>query len=151
MQKTDRDRRIARLEKLADQLDSRFSVFGIPVGWDALLGLIPGVGALITTVPTAAMIVEGARLGARKRVLARMAWNGGLDVAVGAIPILGDAFDMFFKSHRRNVALLRREADRMRSDESVILFEEFAARPRPTVSPEPPPSEEASTKKRSSI
>ncbi len=50
-------------------------------------------------------------MGARKRVLGRMALNTGIDTVLGGIPLLGDAFDLFFKSHRRNVALLRRELD----------------------------------------
>ncbi len=107
----DRDRRLARLDRMADMLDTRFRlpVLGIPVGWDSILGLIPGLGDLVTVGPGAVMIVEGHRMGARKRVLARMALNTGVDAVLGSIPLLGDAFDLLYKSHRRNAALLRRE------------------------------------------
>lgn len=107
----DLERRLGRLERMANTLDTKFRlpVLGIPVGWDSILGLIPGVGDLVTVGPGAWMIVEGQRLGARKRVLARMAANTGVDAVLGGIPVLGDAFDLFFKSHRRNVAILRRE------------------------------------------
>lgn len=107
----DRTARFARLDRLANTLDSKFRipVLGIPVGWDSILGLIPGVGDLITLGPGAWIVVEGHWMGARKRVLGRMALNTGIDTVLGGIPVIGDAFDLFFKSHRRNVALLRRE------------------------------------------
>lgn len=109
----DHTARLARLDRLANTLDSKFRIplLGIPVGWDSILGLIPGVGDLITLGPGAWIIVEGHRMGARKRVLGRMALNTGVDTVIGGIPLIGDAFDLFFKSHRRNVALLRRDLD----------------------------------------
>ncbi|WP_299629260.1 DUF4112 domain-containing protein [uncultured Tateyamaria sp.] len=113
----DRCRRVARLQRLADTLDSRFRIFGIPIGWDSVLGLIPGIGALVTLIPGTAMVLEGARMGARKRVLSRMALNTGADVVIGAIPILGDVFDIFFRSHQRSVAMLQREAERLEQAE----------------------------------
>lgn len=113
----DRRRRVARLQRLADTLDSRFRIFGIPIGWDSVLGLIPGIGALVTLIPGTAMVLEGARMGARKRVLSRMALNTGADVVIGAIPILGDVFDIFFRSHQRSVAMLQREAERLEQAE----------------------------------
>jgi hypothetical protein len=103
------ERRLARLDRLAGALDSRFSVFGIRFGWDSILGLVPGIGDAATTLAGAAIIAEAARLGARRRVLGRMALNSGLDFMIGGIPLLGDAFDVVFKANRRNVALLRRE------------------------------------------
>lgn len=101
--------RVTRLEQLASKMDSQFRLFGVSFGWDAVLGLIPSVGAAATAVPGAIVIAEGARLGARKRVLARMALNTGLDMTIGALPLLGDAYDVLFKSHQRNVALLKIE------------------------------------------
>ncbi|MEQ8255714.1 MAG: DUF4112 domain-containing protein [Roseovarius confluentis] len=113
MTDSDRTARLARLDRLANTLDSKFRIplLGIPVGWDSILGLIPGVGDLVTLGPGAWIIVEGHRMGARKRVLGRMALNTGVDTVIGGIPLIGDAFDLFFKSHRRNVALLRRDLD----------------------------------------
>lgn len=113
MTESDHTARLARLDRLANTLDSKFRIplLGIPVGWDSILGLIPGVGDLVTLGPGAWIIVEGHRMGARKRVLGRMALNTGVDTVIGGIPLIGDAFDLFFKSHRRNVALLRRDLD----------------------------------------
>ena len=100
---------------MSQALDSQLRIpgLGLRVGWDAILGLIPGVGALVTLAPGVAMIAEGRRLGARKAVLARMAGNTLLDMGLGSVPVVGDIFDLFFKSHRRNIALLKKEAARL--------------------------------------
>ncbi|MGR3513535.1 MAG: DUF4112 domain-containing protein [Paracoccaceae bacterium] len=147
----DRMKRIARLQNLADALDSRFSVFGIPVGWDSLLGLVPGLGALVTTVPTGLMVIEGIRLGARKRTAVRMAWNGWLDVTIGAVPIFGDVFDLFFKSHQRNVALLRDEFERTQTGDDIIPFETFLRSQRQAVSQSAPSDPRAPVRKRRTL
>ena len=109
--------RIARLDRLADRLDARFTILGIPVGWDSILGLIPGVGDLATAGPGVWMIWEGFRMGARRRSLVRMAANTGVDAVLGGIPLIGDAFDLFFKSHRRNIDILKRELARIEGAE----------------------------------
>jgi hypothetical protein len=106
------DARIARLERLADRLDTRFSLFGVRFGWDSILGLIPGVGDAATALPGLYIIAEATRLGARGHVLARMALNTTADVVIGGVPFLGDLFDVGFKANRRNVALLKREMAR---------------------------------------
>lgn len=105
--------RLDRLDRLADTLDSRFSLFGLRFGWDSILGLIPGVGDVVTVAPAIYTISEAARMGARRRVLSRMALNTGTDFVIGGIPLLGDAFDVFFKSNRRNIALLKAEMARL--------------------------------------
>lgn len=107
--------RVARLDRLATQLDTKFRlpVLNIPVGWDSILGLIPGVGDAATALPGVAMIYEANRMGARKRAQVRMAANTGIDLAIGTIPLVGDAFDLFFKSHRRNIRILKDELARI--------------------------------------
>ncbi len=103
--------RLARLERIAHRLDNRFRMplVGLRFGWDSVIGLIPGVGDIATTLPSAFMIYEGAKMGAQRRTLLRMGANTAVDFLVGSIPVLGDLFDMQFKSHRRNVKLLRAE------------------------------------------
>lgn len=103
--------RMDRLDRMARLLDTRFRmpVIGVRFGWDSIVGLVPGLGDLVTVVPGVWMIYEAAKLGVRRRILARMAVNTGVDFVVGGVPVLGDAFDLFFKSHRRNMALVRAE------------------------------------------
>ncbi|WP_308916756.1 DUF4112 domain-containing protein [Jannaschia sp. LMIT008] len=101
--------RLARLDRLADNLDSRYRVPGtnIRFGWDALLGLVPGIGDVAALGPSGYILLEAHRLGAPSHVKARMAANVGIDWIVGTIPIVGDLFDVGWKANRRNVALLR--------------------------------------------
>ena len=53
------------------------------------------------------LLYEASRLGVPRRVLARMLANVLLEGAIGAVPIAGDAFDVFFRANRRNIAILR--------------------------------------------
>jgi hypothetical protein len=78
----------------------------IRFGLDALIGLIPGAGDVVTSGVSAYMLLAATRLGAPPAVIARMAGNIVLDLVVGAIPVLGDVFDIGWKANVRNVALL---------------------------------------------
>lgn len=115
----DRRARIARLDRLADTLDTRFRIFGIPVGWDSILGLIPGVGDVVTAGPGAIMFYEAHRIGARKRAKMKIAANTGIDMLIGGIPLVGDLFDVVFKSHRRNIEILKQELERIETAEQT--------------------------------
>ncbi len=75
---------------------------------DALIGLIPGAGDIVSGGLGLLVVVRAAQRGLPTVVLARMLANVALDFAIGAIPIIGDIFDMWFKSNVRNVDLMRR-------------------------------------------
>lgn len=95
---------------LAKLLDSAVRVPGtnIRVGLDALLGLVPGIGDALGTLLSAQIVVLGAREGVPFIVLMRMLLNIVADAAVGAIPLLGDLFDVVFRANQRNLVLLER-------------------------------------------
>ncbi len=99
---------LPRLRKLATRMDSayRLPIIGVRVGWDAILGLVPGIGDLLALAPSAYILKEAHRLGASIPLLARMGLNAGIDVAIGAIPLVGDVFDIGWRSKTRNVDLL---------------------------------------------
>jgi hypothetical protein len=78
------------------------------VGVDPVLGLLPGVGDWVGWAASAHLLVAGARLGAPATVILRMAGNALVDAAVGAVPLLGDLFDLGWKANRRNLVLLER-------------------------------------------
>ncbi|HEX2591342.1 MAG TPA: DUF4112 domain-containing protein [Rhizomicrobium sp.] len=107
---------LARLEWLAQLLDSRFMVPGtnIRFGVDGLIGLIPGVGDVVSGLISLYLITRASYLGLSPWVKARMVWNVVLDTAIGAIPFLGDIFDVSFKSNVRNIALAREALNRRR-------------------------------------
>ncbi len=99
---------LARLRKLAIAMDSAFLVPGtsIRLGWDAILGFVPVVGDALTLAPSAFIIREAYRMGATKPLLVRMGLNTALDFVLGAIPLVGDIFDIGWQSKTRNVNLL---------------------------------------------
>ena len=104
------DEQLAQLEWLADLLDSRFVIPGTNVrfGLDGVIGLIPVAGDIISALISFYLISRAAELGLSPWVKTRMVWNVALDTVVGAVPILGDMFDVSFKSNRRNIALAKR-------------------------------------------
>jgi hypothetical protein len=103
----------ARLEKLAHIMDSAVRVPGLNVtlGLDAVLGVVPVVGNVVTTLISSYLIIEARRLGVSKFTLARMMGNVGLDSLISAVPLAGNVADVFFKANRRNVELLRRHLE----------------------------------------
>ncbi|MER3632701.1 MAG: DUF4112 domain-containing protein [Blastocatellia bacterium] len=100
------------LENLARYLDGLFRIPGTDwrFGLDALIGLIPNFGDTLTSIASFYILIAGVRYGVPKITLVRMAFNIGLDYAVGTIPIIGDAFDFFWKANRKNIELIRSRA-----------------------------------------
>jgi hypothetical protein len=109
-----RRERVARLDALARLLDTAFILPGtnIRFGIDALIGLVPGIGDAITTAMSLWIVHEAHQLGVPKHVIARMLGNVALDSVVGAVPLIGDAFDVMWRSNRRNMRLLQDWLDR---------------------------------------
>jgi len=104
-----RGARIARIDALATLLDTALVIpgTGVRFGLDALIGLFPVVGDIITTALSLFIVHEAYQLGAPGHVIARMLGNVALDGVFGAVPLVGDAFDVLWRANRRNVRLLR--------------------------------------------
>jgi hypothetical protein len=81
-------------------------------GLDALIGLVPGIGDLVTTGLSLYLVSEARALGAPRRLIWRMLANVALDGVVGAVPLAGDVFDVMWRANRRNMALLREWIER---------------------------------------
>jgi Domain of unknown function (DUF4112) len=109
-----RRERVARLDALATLLDTAVLIPGtnFRFGVDALIGLVPGIGDAVTTAMSLWIVHEAHQLGAPKHVIARMLGNVALDGVVGAVPLIGDAFDVMWRSNRRNMRLLQEWLDR---------------------------------------
>ena len=97
------------LDQLATVLDDIFQIPGtrIRFGLDPLLGLIPGLGDAISGATSMLIIVAAWRRGLPRVTLARMFANVAIDSLLGAMPIVGDLFDVWWKSNRMNVNILR--------------------------------------------
>jgi hypothetical protein len=106
----DADERLRWVEHVARLMDSQFRLPGtrFRFGLDPLLGLLPIVGDLSSTIVSVALLLTMMRHGASGAVVVRMGLNILLDTVVGAIPFIGNVFDFAYKSNERNVALLRR-------------------------------------------
>jgi hypothetical protein len=95
---------------LARLLDNAIPIPGTSwkIGLDPIVGLIPGIGDLISAVLSGYIILEAARAEIPTLTLAKMLGNVGIDTLFGAVPAFGDVFDAAWKSNSRNVALLER-------------------------------------------
>src|SRR5688572_3421361 len=100
------------LERLGWLMDDlfRIPVLGWRVGLDALVGLIPGVGDTATTLASLYILTSAVRYRVPKITLLRMGLNLGIDYAVGALPLVGDFFDAWYKSNQKNLELLKKRA-----------------------------------------
>ncbi|MEO5955579.1 MAG: DUF4112 domain-containing protein [Nitrospiraceae bacterium] len=105
-----RDAMLAMADLLAKILDTTVKIPGTPfyLGLDPLLGLIPGIGDLLANLMGTVILGLAARLQVPQIVIARMSLNLLINGTVGAIPIVGDLFSVWFRSHARNAELLRR-------------------------------------------
>jgi len=83
-------------------------------GLDPLIGLIPGIGDTASAIVSALVLIQAARRGLPKILLARMSLNILINEIVGIIPGLGDAFSFWFKSNKRNYELLLAHAEKPR-------------------------------------
>jgi hypothetical protein len=111
-----------RIEAMEKLLERSLTIPGtkIPIGLDALAGLIPVAGDLITAAMGAWIVWEGKNLGMPRWQLWRMAANVGFDTAIGAVPVVGDLFDFAFRSNSKNLAIIKRHLDRHHPATKVI-------------------------------
>jgi Domain of unknown function (DUF4112) len=98
------------LDQLATVLDECFHIpfTRVRIGVDAIVGLVPGVGDFIGGALSLIFVFAAFARGLPKIAILRMVVNIGLDVTIGALPFLGDAFDAWFKVNRRNYGVLMR-------------------------------------------
>jgi hypothetical protein len=117
------------LDQLAWLMDRAIQIPGtkITVGLDALLGLLPVGGDFVTgLIQTGIVLVALFHYRVPRAVAARMAANVLLDTTLGAIPLLGDVFDVFFKANTRNVQLLRQVEQERRQHQEVNSWPSIA-------------------------
>lgn len=112
----------ARVTAMEQLLERSFVLPGVnmPVGLDALIGLIPVLGDIVTTALGAYVVWEARNLGMSKWKLARMGANVLFDTAIGAIPVVGDAADFVFRSNSKNLKLILRHIEKHHPEARVI-------------------------------
>jgi hypothetical protein len=119
----DREQVLRRLEFLARFLDDAIVLPGIKyrIGWDGLIGLVPGIGDALTTLMSGYLIWEARRLGVSQATIMKMVANVLIDMLAGSVPVVGDLFDMGWKANRRNLNLLREALSREATRAAVVL------------------------------
>lgn len=104
-------------ERLVKVLDDGLKVpFTKGVGLDAIVGFfLPVAGDALTGVGSLALLSLAIRRGVPTLILLRMVLNIGVDVVLGALPVLGDLFDLVWRSNRRNLELINKHAGKKSS------------------------------------
>ena len=98
---------IKMIDGLSKLLDSQFRIPGTSIrfGLDPIIGLVPGIGDIVSYAMGSALIISMAKHGATVGLVIKMLWNLTLDALIGLFPILGDVFDVWYKANRRNYIL----------------------------------------------
>ena len=109
---TDRQREVPQLkwvDEFSQVLDTKFRIPGTQqrFGVDFVLGLIPGIGDVVSLGMSGLLVATMARHGASGKLVFRMLINVFLDATIGAIPVLGNLFDLVYKANYRNAMLMR--------------------------------------------
>ncbi|HNR21562.1 MAG TPA: DUF4112 domain-containing protein [Steroidobacteraceae bacterium] len=121
------DAHYQRYRQLSVLLDQAFRVPGTRwrFGFDALIGLVPGIGDFAGALFGAYGVLVARRMGAPLMLQVRMLGNVLIDATLGAVPLAGDLFDFAFKTHKRNVTLLedwQRDPQRVVRDTRLMLI-----------------------------
>jgi Domain of unknown function (DUF4112) len=109
---------LRKLKRIAWLTDTawRIPFTKIRFGLDPLMGLIPGLGDGVMLVVSVYTLLLAHKAGAPGSLLARMAGNIAVDFGAGSIPVVGDIFDLVFKSNVRNLKLITEFLEKRCSD-----------------------------------
>lgn len=112
----------ARVEAMELLLERSFRIPGVnvPVGLDALIGLVPVLGDIVATALGAYIVWEARNLGLSKWHLTRMGANVVFDTLLGLVPVVGDAADLLFRSNTRNLRIIKKHLDKHHPETRVI-------------------------------
>ncbi|MCW6508365.1 DUF4112 domain-containing protein [Lichenifustis flavocetrariae] len=100
--------RLTRLRRLAWMIDGAFRLPGtrFRFGLNSLIGLTPAAGDAVLAAVSLYIVWEGRALGLPRHKLVKMLGNVGVETLAGAVPVLGDLFDMTYKANLRNLAII---------------------------------------------
>ncbi|MFS1703518.1 DUF4112 domain-containing protein [Alteromonas sp. AMM-1] len=101
---------LLKAQKLANRLDTAFKLPFVPfrIGFDAIIGLIPGVGDAIMLIAALRIVYLGKQMGLPTGLVKVMLRNALLDFGLGFIPVVGDIADFFYKANQANVRVMEK-------------------------------------------
>lgn len=116
-----------RIRKFSRLMDTAYGIPGTKFrfGLDPIIGLIPGLGDLISTIVSAYIIYLAMQFNLPKDMLAKMIFNVGLESVVGTVPFIGDIFDAFYKSNIRNLEILEQHVNQVNPELEKVEFKGF--------------------------
>ena len=111
-----------RIEAMEHLLERSMVVPGTkyPIGLDTIIGFVPVLGDIVTAAMAAYIVWEAKNLGLPRWKLWRMMGNVAIDSAVGAVPIVGDAFDVVYRSNTKNLRIVKKHLDKHHPQTMVI-------------------------------
>ena len=111
-----------RIEAMEHLLERSLVVPGTkyPIGLDTIIGFVPVLGDIVTAAMAAYIVWEAKNLGLPRWKLWRMIGNVAIDSAVGAVPIVGDAFDVVYRSNTKNLRIVKKHLDKHHPQTMVI-------------------------------
>jgi len=115
------------VQKIVYLMDEQFKFPGTKFrfGFDPLINLFPVIGDMTGFVVSAGLLMAMARKGAGNKLVVLMSINILIDATIGAIPVIGQIFDFFFKANSRNLKLMKEhyvEGKHQGSGKSTIIF-----------------------------
>lgn len=120
--------RLENLESIARLMDAQFKIPGlpIPIGVDAIVGLIPGIGDTISLGVAGSIVYGSKRLGVDPRNMGRMGYNIFVDWLIGLVPVVGDLFDIGWRGNMKNVTIAREALEEKwaREREAALYLED---------------------------
>lgn len=108
---------LRQFRSIAKLLDTQFSFLGIKFGADALIGLVPVAGDVMTGVAGLYALLTAHRLklpGVKGKIIGNLLF----DTTIGAIPVIGDIIDFFFPAHARNFRIIEKRLARMMAEQT---------------------------------
>lgn len=120
-------REVSQARALARVLDGLIPLpGGMRIGLDSIVGLLPGIGDMAGAAASAYIVLLAIRAGASRTAVIRMIANIAVDTTVGALPILGDLFDVGWQSNTKNVAIMEKDLDatgvRRHTSKAVLIL-----------------------------
>ena len=110
-------RRLDRAEGAAARAQVLQTIFDT-YGLDAILGFFfPEIGdAAVSATLFTYFFTEVVYAGLPKKDVAKMAWYQLVDFGIGAVPVVGDVGDYFYKANKYSAELLAQHRDRLVAD-----------------------------------
>lgn len=115
------------VKRISYLLDEQFKIPGTKFrfGFDPLINLFPLLGDMTGFFVSAGLVLTMVNKGASRKVVILMCINIVVDAAIGAIPLIGQVFDFFFKANTRNLKLMREhylEGKHQGSGKGTLIF-----------------------------